>query len=297
MRQPENLLTESAPFTLEITIPPASIAYRDECLKMAAPIKPIAYVSGGGNDKALFPIVEATKTLNALAKDVEKAEDEMRKPVNAKLKEIRRLRDDFLATVHSECARLTKITTDYQRAKLSHEREEQIKLEAEARKAREAEEKAAQAIRDAEAKIRQQQIDLQNAEMSKKTRALAEKKLAEMKAEKNRQELAAELAEMNRGNAEAALITPNNTPRGLTVRERFDFSISKPFAMANAHPSLFVWNAQTETLKFNRAEFLKMLNGDDATWHNLLPTEGAEYVIHAALGLKVFRSVTTFTRS
>ncbi len=297
MDQPKNLLAESEPFSLEISIPDSSFDYRDVILADAKSVPVVKYQPGGKNETQFHLLVNANRSLGELIKAVEKTEDELRKPVNAKLKEIRALRDEFLGPIRAEQIRLTNIQDDYRRAELNAQREEEKRLAEEQRKAQQARDDAARKIREEEERIARQEAALRQADLSKKLRAQAEKELAKAKAEKEAAEMAQEEAEMAEQSVEKALSTPTNTPQGLSTRVRFDFTLSKPLAMTNNHPDLWTWDAQNEVLKFKRAEMLKNLNSNgESFWTDMLPPDGQEAIIHAALGLKIFRDVRTSTR-
>lgn len=275
----EEPLIVSEPLKSTVSIPETYTQYRDEAIAGAKTITEVAYP----NDAQLSIAVASLRELTGIEKQVGEVEESHRKPVNAWLKMLRRTRDEFLDGVIREKVRLTGLVNHFQ----TKAREAQLLRDKEAAQAVA---KAQKDAADAQHEIERQQQLAASAKTDKAREAAEDALLAA--------QLQQETAALSAQNAEAALATPTNTPKGLVTKVRYDFEIIGPMSCITNFSSCWLWHRETETFKFDRAGFLKQLNAEtkNAT-HELLPDEGEQSVTHQANGLRIFLDIRTSTRA
>lgn len=257
----------SAPMDAEVSIPDSYTDYAAAVVLEAAQLKEVKY----GDADRLTLAVSHLKELKSIIKEVEDTEEALRKPINAWLKKVRSVRDTFLAAVTREHLRITGIVNNYQRKALDE------------KEAREREARAAQAKAEYDARKAEEALSL----------ATSEDAILDA-------QLALESATLQQEQASAQLAVPTDTPKGLTTKVRFDFEILYAHLCAEKLPGLWMAHDGNETLKMDRAGFLKQLNAaSDATAParlQLLPREGQQTITHTDLGIRIFRDVSVHTR-
>lgn len=273
------LMVVSAPLDQTVSIPQEAITLRDETVAASKKITEVKFP----NDQQLEIAVAALKEITGIEKQVNEKEEEYRKPHNKWLKDIRAMRDGFLAPVAAEKKRLSDLINVFQSDADKEKR-------ARDRKALD-DQRAAQAAADAAQRA---------ADSAAKAIADAKDATAKAKAEADliKAQLAQERADLLNSSAEQQLSIPTNTPRGLVTRSRFDFEILNPGASIATAFELWIWHKDTETLKFDRAGFLKALNADSPSTVILamLPEETQQSVTLPKIGIRVFRDVRVSTR-
>lgn len=262
----EDPLIVAETYGSEITIPQTYTEYRDAVVADSGTVTAITYP----NQEELETGVAALSALVGIIKAVESVEETARKPKNAWLKTIRKMRDDFLESVRKEHLRITGMVNNYQR---------KVRDEQEAR-----ERKALQDQRDAEEAARK----------AREAAAAATTEEARLAAQ-----LDAEEAAQNAEEAQAALVVPTNTPKGLTVRERWDFEITNAFLSVANLNNFWKIGTDREEMHFDRKGMLAHLNkdGDAPTLMNALalPPDGENSITHP-FGIRIFSDINTSVR-
>lgn len=251
------------PMDAALTIPQSWTEYRDESVANAKTLTEVKYP----DNQALTSAVHHLKTLKGIIKDTEDSEARPRKTVNEWLKNLRRIRDEFLADVTKEHLRLTGAVNHFQ-SKADEER-----------RAREREALALQ--RKAEEETRKAEAALS---------------LATSEDEQLDAQLALESATAKQEQASAQLAVPTDTPKGLTTKVRFDFQIidaGVAYAQLSGTRGWWKYSDDFETIKFDRAGFLKCINASDAEAKWIPDNDQREKTIH---GIRIFRDVSTHTR-
>lgn len=289
----EEPIIVSEPLKSVATIPSSYTSYRDACVAESKLVEKVTYP----DDKGLALVVENMQSIKGIITTVEDVEEAARKPVNAWLKDIRKKRDNFLAPLIEELDRVGKIVTSYRTLEIEDRKQKD-------RAAREVAAKAEREAADAQRKIEEQERELARAraqlaseELTKNQRAEAEAKRKEAEEKLLDAELAAESAAITSHKSSLAINAPTNIPKGLTTRVRYDFEVTVPLTFAAKKPELWTWHPGTETLKLERAVLLKLLNSEAANeMHSLLPQETQQSIVHSALGIRVYVSISTHVR-
>lgn len=282
-----DIITLSEPIKATAIIQQSSTEHRDDVISVA---KVITTVS---TQDELEIAVGSLKELAAITKETELARKSIKAPILAIGKQIDGIAEAFTAPVEKEKLRITGLVNSYQRKQL----EEQQAAE---RKAREEQAKAERESAEARRKIEEQEREIERqrllAESAKtaKARAAAEQAKATAEAKLLDAELDAEDATLAQQSAQMELTAPTSNPKGLTTRVRYDFEILNPIHFVAHAPLSWTWNKDTETLKFDRAGFLKVLNNEQHP-HPLLPEETQQQVIHS-FGIRIFKSVSVHVR-
>lgn len=239
----------------------SSTQHRDGILALAAPIKEVK------SQEQLETAVKVLAELAAIAKETESARKTIKEPVLKLGKQIDAIAADHVAKVEKETLRLKGLVNHWQTLQLREKEERERKALADQREAQRIAEEAQRKIEAAtneDAKL-DAQLELERA------------KLAETSAEQQ-------------------LSIPTNTPRGMTTRVRFDFQITDAVRSFGNDLVGTYWSAkeENETLKFDRAGFLKFLNSEAG--RDWTPKEG-EKEVNFACGIRIFRDVSVSVRA
>jgi hypothetical protein len=267
-------LTATEPFTGTVRHLENALTQRAAIIEASRGIK---VTSQDGLEMA----VKALQEIAGMLKVNEASRVKEKKPHLDYGKAVDKFAADFAEPLEKEKARLSGEVNHWQRKQLEEQQKREREAAEEQRKAQQAAAKAEEDARKA-----QEAIDKAKTDVGKKKAADA---LLEA-------QLAQEEAAMTQQAVETQLVQPTNTPRGLSTRVRYDFEITNWITLVAKKPDLWVWHPGTETLKFDRAGFLKALNSETIP-HPLLPKETQQSVVHSVLGLRIYSDVRTHVRA
>lgn len=284
-----NPLAITPAFTGEIEIPQAAIQQRDEILTTSKQIQ------GVESQEDLEKAVAALRDLTGLEKVTEAGREKEKRPFLDFGKLIDSFAKKFVAPVTAEKLRITEYVNDWQRKEAARKAAEERKRQDEIRKAQEEASAAQRKIEAQQAEIERQKRLAEQAR-TEVARQKAAEALKAAEAEKLKQQLAAEESAMA---IQAAAVVPiSNTPQGLATRVSYDFEIIDAHKLIAKKPALFRWKAGEETFHFDRQNFRLALNSSTENEYTAWrPPEYAQSVVMSDYGVRIFVSVKTNVRS
>lgn len=211
--------------------------------------------------------IDALRALKEIRTGMEQTRKSVKAPVLALGKKIDNLASGFMTDVESQYGRLSGLINHYQRKQLAKQHEETTKIE------------------------QQQATAAQLREQAEKARAagdLARATYLEQEA------LDAEM------NAELAVVSAGDKPKGLVVKQSINFQVIDPIVFCQAYPQFWKWNEENEHLKLDRLSVREELNKENGLFRRtrfpeeLSQTEDQRLVQPA--GLRVFEETKSHLR-